>query len=333
MRRYLIVGTGGTGGAIGAYLARAGKDVTFIARGAHLNAIRERGLKVIRPKDEFVIERCKACTLEEYNEKADVIFVCVKGYSLENVIPKLQEIADQNTIIIPILNIYGTGAKLQPYFPESLVTDGCIYVASEIGEPGVIKMNGDILRVIFGLRKADRERNKPAENSDTLGQVTGGTDAIGLRLREIEKDLIESEITGVLSDNIERDAFSKFSYISAQGACGLYYDVPAGPIQKPGEIRDCFAGLIHEIDLLAEAMGIRFEEDIVKKNLAIIDSLSENMTTSMQRDIAAGKQSEIDGLIYEVLRLAEQYQVDLPIYRKIAKDLAERRVGAINSID
>jgi 2-dehydropantoate 2-reductase len=164
-----------------------------------------------------------------------------------------------------------------------------------------------------------------------LGQVTGGTDDIGLRLREIEKDLIESEITGVLSDNIERDAFSKFSYISAQGACGLYYDVPAGPIQKPGEIRDCFAGLIHEIDLLAEAMGIRFEEDIVKKNLAIIDSLSENMTTSMQRDIAAGKQSEIDGLIYEVLRLAEQYQVDLPIYRKIAKSLTERGVGVIEN--
>ena len=300
MRKYVIIGTGGTGAAIGAYLAKAGFDVTFIARGDHLRAIRERGLKIVRPKDEFVISPCRAMTLEEYKEKADVIFVCVKGYSLEEVTPHIQRMADRDTIIIPILNIYGTGAALQKHFPDCLVTDGCIYVASEIIEPGCVRMNGDILRVIFGVRNRSEYRDE---------------------LKDIENDLNESGIMGVLSDNIARDALLKFSYVSAQGACGLYYDVAAGDIQRPGEIRDCFAELVHEIDILANAMNIHFEEDIVKRNLAILDNLSVNATTSLQRDIKAGGRSEIDGLIYEVVRLAERYGVDLPEYKKVSAKL------------
>ncbi|MBR5360052.1 MAG: 2-dehydropantoate 2-reductase [Lachnospiraceae bacterium] len=300
MRKYVIVGTGGTGGTLGAYLAKAGKDVTFIARGDHLAAMKEKGLRVVRPNDEFTIFPCKAMTLEEYSDKPDVIFVCVKGYSLNGIIPELQRIADKNTIIIPILNIYGTGGTMQPSFPESLVTDGCIYVAAQIQEPGVIRMSGDILRVIFGVRNSSDHRPE---------------------LSDIEKDLVESGITGLLSDNIARDALLKFSYVSPQGACGLYYNVPAGDIQKPGEIRDCFAGLVHEIDLLAQAMDIHFEEDIVNRNLGILDALSESATTSLQRDIMANRPSEIDGLIYEVVRLSDKYKVELPIYRKIAEFL------------
>ncbi len=303
MRKYLIVGTGGTGGTIGAYLAKAGKDVTFIARGQHLDAMKKNGLRIIRPQDEFTIKLVKAVTLEDYTDRADVIFVCVKGYSLETIIPELVRIADKDTIIIPILNIFGTGGMLQKHFPEALVTDGCIYVASQVKEPGCIQMNGDILRVIFGVRDKEDYRDE---------------------LRKIEEDLKESGIEGVLSEHIVRDALLKFSYVSPQGACGLYYGVPAGEIQKPGEIRDCFAELIREIDRLANAMDIHFEEDIVKRNLTILDSLSPSATTSLQRDVAAGHLSEIDGLIYEVVRLAEEYVVEVPVYSKIAASLKEK---------
>lgn len=303
MRKYLIVGVGGTGGPVGAYLARAGKDVTFIARGDNLNALRSRGLKVIRPNDEFTLDHVKASELKSYNEIPDVIFVCVKSYSLDALIPELQRIADKNTIIIPILNVFGTGGMMQKSFPDTLVTDGCIYVAAQIKEPGCIQMNGDILRVIFGVRDRSEYRDE---------------------LKEIEADLNESGITGILSDNIVRDALLKFSYVSPQGACGLYYGVPAGEIQKPGEIRECFAGLVHEIETLALAMDIHFEEDIVNRNLDILDTLVPSATTSLQRDIAAGNLSEIDGLIYEVVRLADKYNVEAPIYRKIAAALKDK---------
>lgn len=303
MLKYLIIGAGGTGLPIGVYLAKAGKDVTFIARGENLKAMKNNGVKITSPQNEFVIAPVKVTELENYNEKADVIFVCVKGYSLESIIPHMQRIADKDTIIIPILNIFGTGGELQKHFTESLVTDGCIYIAAQISAPGCIKMNGDIFRIIFGVRDTSEYRE---------------------RLREIESDLKESGITGILSDNIARDALLKFSYVSPQGACELYYNVSAGEIQKQGEIRDCFAGLVGEINSLALAMNIHFEEDIVQRNLDILDTLTPTATTSLQRDIAINHQSEIDGLIYEVVRLADKYGADVPLYIKIAAELRKR---------
>ena len=301
--KYLIIGAGGTGGAVGAYMMKAGKDVTFIARGAHLEAMKQNGLRVVRPEDEFTVKNVKACTMEEYNDIPDVIFVCVKGYSVNDTVPFIKKVAGPHTVVIPILNIYGTGAAMQPHLPEVPVTDGCIYIASEISEPGVILMKGYILRVIFGVREPEEYR--PV-------------------LKQIEQDLNDSEILGVLSDNIRRDALLKFSYVSAQSACGTYYDVPTGPIQEPGEIRDCFIELIREINTLANAMGIFFEEDIVERNLKILADITPDMTTSMQRDIYAGKSSEIDGQIYEVVRMAEKYGVELPMYEKIASELKIR---------
>ena len=303
MKKYVIVGTGGTGGAIGGYLAKAGKDVTFIARGDNLEAMKEKGLRIIRPKDEFVIDLVKVCELKDYKDKADVIFVCVKGYSLDSIIPDLKRIADKDTIIIPILNIFGTGGRLQEHFPETLVTDGCIYVASQIKEPGCIQMNGDILRVVFGVRDESDYREE---------------------LKEIEADLNESGIEGILSDNIARDALLKFSYVSPQGACGLYHDVPAGDIQKKGEIRDCFIELVSEVCSIGIAMGLEFGPDVVDRNLAILDSLAPSVTTSLQRDIMAGRQSEVDGLIYEVVRLGEKYGVQVPMYKEVAQMLKEK---------
>ena len=264
---------------------------------------------MIRPNDEFTLTHLKVSDLGSYCVQPDVIFVCVKSYSLEAIIPDLQRISGRGTIIIPILNVFGTGGMLQKYFPDTLVTDGCIYVAAKIKEPGCIQMYGDIMRVIFGVRDKTEYRNE---------------------LKEIEADLNESGIVGILSDNIARDALLKFSYVSPQGACGLYYDVPAGEIQKPGEIRDCFAGLVHEIDTIADAMDIHFGEDIVKRNIDILDTLVPTATTSLQRDIAAGHESEIDGLIYEVIRLADKYDIEAPIYRKIAGALKERLSGQIN---
>lgn len=309
--KYLIIGAGGTGGAIGAYMAKAYKDVTFIARGAHLEAMRKSGLKVIRTEDEFEVYPVKTYTMEEYEasgDKPDVILVCVKGYSVDDVIPFIRRVSGRQTVIIPILNIYGTGGRMQPHFPSNLVTDGCMYIASEISEPGVIIMKGYILKVVFGLRRDDAgiaERFIPV-------------------LEQIRDDFNDSGIEGMLTENIERDALLKFSYVSPQSACGTYYDVPTGPIQQPGEIRDCFIQLVREIWMLADAIGIDFEEDIVERNLKILDDIAPDMTTSMQRDLKAGKDSEIDGQIYEVVRLAEKYGVKLPAYEKIAIALQER---------
>ena len=312
--KYMIIGAGGTGGAVGSHLARAGYGVTFIARGRHLEAMRADGLRVLKPAGDFVIDPVQACTSDEFLEagsRPDVIFVCLKGYAVDGMIPFISEAAGPDTIVIPVLNIFGTGGKMQEKLPGITVTDGCIYVASEISEPGTILMKGDILRVVFGLRR---------------DQKAGSAAKVMPVLEKVRDDLCDAGIEGILSDNIERDALRKFSYVSPQGACGLYYDVPVGAVQKPGEVRDCFASLVQEISDIADAMGIGFGEDVVKINLDITEGLAPDMTTSLQRDIARGGSSEIDGLIYEVPRLAARYGVSVPVYEKITAELKERKL-------
>ena len=301
--KYLIIGAGGTGGALGAYLARGGMDVDFLARGAHLQSLQSSGLRVIQPDGEFTVSPVRASDAEHYDGRPDIIFVCVKGYSLEGILPFLQAFTTNRTIVIPVLNLFGTGEKLQERLPDPLVTDGCIYVASEILSPGCILMRGSILRVVYGPRHPEEYRPE---------------------LKEVEADLNACGISGILSDHIRRDALMKFSYVSPQGACGVYYDVPAGAMQRPGTYRDCFAALINEIAALAGAMGIAFQEDPVLRGLGILDSLSPEMTTSLQRDLKRGGPSELDGLVYEVVRLGERYGIDLPEYRKIAAELKRR---------
>ena len=299
--KYLVIGAGGTGGCIGAYMTEAGKDVTLIARGAHLKAMQSEGLKMeTTKKGNYTVHPIKATDMEHYEECPDVIFVCVKGYSLEETIPFIRKVAGPETVVIPVLNIYGTGGKLQKELPELLVTDGCIYIVGFIKEPGCLQQRGDIFRVVFGVRETSEYR--PV-------------------LADVKKDLEDSGIECILSENIRRDAVYKFSFISPAAACGQYYDVLTGEMQKPGEMRDTFISLVREVETLSEAMGISLEKDMVKANLDILDSLSPEASTSMQRDIQQGKQSEIDGLVYEVLRLGKQYGVSLPVYEKVVDKL------------
>lgn len=303
--KYLVIGAGGTGGCIGAYMTEAGKDVTMIARGAHLEAMQKNGIQMeTTKKGNYTVKPVKAASMENYQEQPDVIFVCVKGYSLEDTVPFIQRVAGPDTVVIPILNIYGTGGRLQEKLPDLLVTDGCIYIAAEIRRPGCLWQNGDIFRVVFGVRRPSQYR--PV-------------------LEQIKKDLEDAGIEAVLSENIQRDALQKFSYVSPAAACGQYYNAKAGDMQKPGEIRDTFAALIGEVDALAKAMGIPFGKDIVKINLDILDHLTPEASTSMQRDIRQGKASEIDGLIYEVVRMGQKYGVAVPAYEKIARELYLRK--------
>lgn len=304
--KYAIIGAGGTGGCLGFFLKKAGKDVTLIARGKHLEAIRKNGLTIQKLWDESrETLPVKACTAEEYKEIPDVILVCIKGYSMDETVPTIKKIAGKETVVIPILNIYGTGGRLQKKLPELTVTDGCIYVSANILEPGVILQHGKILRVVFGARKPEEETEK---------------------MREVAKDMVTDDLEVILSENIRRDAMVKFSYVSPIGAAGLYCNAVAADFQREGEQREMFKALIREIVALSHAMGIEFAEDLVERNLKILAALSPEATTSMQRDVMEEKCSEMDGLVYEVVRMGEEYKVDMPQYKKAAARFREQGI-------
>ena len=304
--KYAIIGAGGTGGCLGFFLQKAGKDVTLIARGKHLEAIRKNGLTIQKLWDESrETLPVKACTAEEYKEIPDVILVCIKGYSMDETVPTIKKIAGKETVVIPILNIYGTGGRLQKKLPELTVTDGCIYVSVNILEPGVILQHGKILRVVFGARKPEEETEK---------------------MREVAKDMVTDDLEVILSENIRRDAMVKFSYVSPIGTAGLYCNAVAADFQREGEQREMFKALIREIVALSHAMGIEFAEDLVERNLKILAALSPEATTSMQRDVMEEKCSEMDGLVYEVVRMGEEYKVDMPQYKKAAARFREQGI-------
>lgn len=312
--KYAIIGAGGTGGILGFYMTKADRDVTLIARGRHLAAMQEKGLAVEKMWDGTTeIIPVKAMDMEHYDEQPDVVLVCVKGYSLEDTIPFIQRVAKPSTIVIPVLNIYGTGAKMQEQLPKLLVTDGCIYVPANIKEPGVLIQHGRILRVVYGVRNMSTQKVNIKRAQEEI------LDA----LKNIKKDFDDSGIDGVLSENIQRDALEKFSYVSPIGAAGLYYHATAADFQREGKQREAFKTMIREIAALAEAMGVPFERDMVEVNLKILSSLAPEATTSMQRDVMEGKDSEIDGLVYEVVRMGERYHVPVPMYAKVAEKLRE----------
>ena len=305
--KYLIAGTGGVGGSIAAFLALAGKDVTCIARGEPLAAIRENGLQLHSDlKGEYAL-RVPAYTAEEYTAlvstsadyKADVIFVCVKGYSVDSITELIKSAAHEHTVVIPILNVYGTGPRIQRLVPGVTVLDGCIYIVGFVSGRGEITQMGKIFRLVYG-----------AHRSTIVSRET---------LEAVQRDLQESGIKADISDDIDRDTFVKWSFISAMAVTGAYYDVPMGEVQKPGEVRNTFIGLSQESAALGRKLGIAFKEDIVEYNLKVIDKLAPESTASMQKDMAKGHQSEVQGLLFDMITAAEEQGIEVPTYRMVAE--------------
>lgn len=309
--KILIIGAGGTGGALAAYLSRAGEDVTLIARGTHLDAIREHGLTLHKPDESFTA-RLDACNMDEYAARGiapECVLVCVKGYSMASVTDFLARVADERTLIVPILNIYGTGARLQRLLPRPIVTDGCMYIISQKEAPGVIRMNGTILRVVYGLRR------------DTPAAVRK---AAAPHLEALRAALTGAGIKTVLSESIESDAFRKFTYISPAATLGAALGTRARDMQPGGRYRETFIALIQELTAIAKARGIALPEDIVEINLALVDHSAPDVTASMQRDTEAGLPSEIEGLTYEVLNMAKAAGTPAPTYEKLAAIAREK---------
>lgn len=307
-QKYVIAGSGATGGSIGAFLALAGADVTFLARGAQLAVFREKGITMKgTAKGDFHVFPIKAMTMDEYTETPDVIFVCVKDYSLEDAITLADRVGNADTVVIPILNIYGTGERMQRALPDMTVTDGCIYVAATVSAPGEIIHGGDIFRVVYGLRP---------------GQKVSGT---ALRkLARTKADLDGAGMDGAYTDQVKRDTFQKFMYTSPMAAAGEYFHAQAGVFQQQGEPRETFIAMDRELEQLGIAMGLAFQEDVVKRNLQILDDLSPEAGTSMQRDIAKGHASEIRGLVYAIEDMAAEYHVEMPMYHKVIEELKAR---------
>ena len=296
--KYLVVGTGGVGGSIAGFLALAGKDVTCIARGKHLDAIRQKGLHLKSDLKGVHFLPVKAYTAEEFEGKADVIFVCVKGYSIDSIKEVLERASTPETLVIPILNVYGTGPRIGRLVPSVHVLDGCIYIVGFVSGEGEITQMGSIFRLVFGARP------EQGISCEQLNQIAEELRACGIKVD--------------VSDDINRDTFIKWAFISAMACTGAYHNVPMGEVQHEGEVRDTFIGLSQESAGIGRKLGVIFPEDPVTYNLKVIDKLDPHSTASMQKDLAHGHESEIQGILFDMIALGERLGVEMPTYQRVA---------------
>ncbi len=300
--KFLIAGTGGVGGSIGGFLALAGEDVICIARGENLKAIREKGLhlKSDLKGDHFI--PVKACTAEDYSDKADVIIVSVKQYSLNSMKNLFEKATHPGTLILPILNVYNTSGRIKKLVPHANVLDGCIYIVGFVSGAGEITQMGKVFKLIFG--------SFPEDNIDQK------------RLEDIAEVLRNAGIKVIVSDDIRRDTFMKWSFISAMACTGAYYDTIMEPIQHPGPERDTYSGLASESAEIGRKLGIKFTTDVLAAHLRVMDALDPQSTASMQKDIARGHQSEIQGLLFDIIDLGKELDIPTPTYDKVAAKLS-----------
>ncbi|MBR0373284.1 MAG: 2-dehydropantoate 2-reductase [Mogibacterium sp.] len=316
--KYLVIGAGGTGGAISTFLAKGGKDVSLIARGDNLTAIRDRGMRLTFKKDgvehtEYVTS-IKVYSAEEYEalgEVPDVVFLCTKSYSVESVAPFIERVIDDRTILIPILNGIQMGNFVRRFVSKGRPIDGCIYISARKDGVGGVYLNDGMFRVIFGQEGGFSEE----------GSQAGVTRS---EAEQIAADLRDSNVRVVISDNILRDTLRKFSCIGSLAGAGLYYDDTSKVMQVPGGARDLMCDLVRDVVDLAAAMGVSYDIDLVKKNCDIVDHMSPGSSASLQRDIWDGHESEFESLMVEPIRIGARFGLEMPAFRKVVAEVAPR---------
>lgn len=303
--RIAVFGTGGVGGYFGGRLARAGEDVTFVARAEHLRAIRTTGLKVDSGDGDFVIYPAKATDDVSEVGPVDLVIVGVKAWQVPEAARAMKPLVGSNTTVLPLQNGVDAAQQLVDELGAESVIGGLCRIVSFVVEPGHIRHAGFTPSIIIG--ELD---NRRTERIERIAQVFKHA---GL------------EIT--IATDIQVALWTKFLFIASFSGVGAMANAPAGVIRNDPAWRGQMLSAMEEIYGLAYARGIKLPQNSVEKVMAAIDSLPEDATSSMQRDIAAGKASELESQNGAVVRMARESGVEVPTHALIYQRLNEKAHG------
>ena len=287
-----VIGAGGVGGYFGGRLAAAGNDVTFVARGEHLRAIRERGLAVKSALGDFRISPARATDEIARLERPELVVLGVKAWQVKGVAEELRGVIDERTTVLPLQNGLTAAAEVGEALGKGRAVGGLCRILSRIESPGVILHSGLEPFIAFG--ELDGRR----------------TD----RCLAIQGVLAGAGVTVLLSDDIRAEIWKKFMAMCAAGLLALARS-PWGPVREGKETRTMMAGLLSEIYGIASRRGILSDSRVVEATMALIDSFPSNSMSSLARDVMEGRPSEIEALNGTVVRLAAELGIDVPINR------------------
>lgn len=297
--RIAIFGTGGVGGYFGAQLASSGEDVIFIARGEHLQAIRTQGLRVETSKGDIVIQPAQAANDPAQVGVVDSVIVGVKAWQVTDAARAMQPMIGPETFVVPLQNGVDAPSQLAGVLGAERVLGGLCGTMSWIVGPGHIRSIGEAHFIKFG--ELDK---RPSERTEQLRQVFIGA---GVKVE------IPSDIHVAL--------WEKFLFVVPFGGVGAVTRAPIGVIRTIPETRRMLDQCIREIFAVARVRQVALSDRSVEKSMAFLDSLAPGGTTSLQRDIADGKPSELEAWNGAVVRLGQEVNVATPLHEFIYHSL------------
>jgi len=289
--RVAIVGSGGTGGYFGGLLARAGEEVTFIARGAHLEALRLRGLTVkSRLAGEFTLPVRATDTPNEVGP-VDLILFCVKTYDTDIAAQSIDPLIGAETMLLSLQNGVDNAERIAQIAGHNSGLGAVAYVVSAIEAPGVIAQTAGPGRII-------------------LGELAGGTSA---RVERLHSVLQRAEIAAEVHPHVRIAIWQKFLFICAFSGVTALTRVPIGSILADSVTHDLFRGTLEEAEAIARASGIELPEDSVEQALATAAAVEPWGRGSMYHDLANGLRLELEALNGEVVRRGDQHDIQTPL--------------------
>jgi 2-dehydropantoate 2-reductase len=292
--RIAVVGSGGVGGYFGGRLAAAGEDVHFLARGAHLSALRERGLRIESPAGTIDVARVKATDAPAEIGPADLVFFTVKLYDTQSALALLPPLVGPQTLVVPFQNGVESIDLLTRAVGKSHMAGGTAYVAAVISEPGVIRHTA-MNRLIFG-------------------PLSG---APAPALRQLLEACQRAGIDAALSDRILVDIWAKFVRLSVFSGMTAVARCAIGPIREDPELRAMSEDALHESIAVARAKQIPLPASTFAEIVSASDALPGNARSSMLEDLERGRPLELAWLSGAVVRIGEEVDIATPTHRLI----------------
>jgi 2-dehydropantoate 2-reductase len=297
--RIAVFGTGAVGGYFGGRLAQAGEEVVFIARGEQLRALQDRGLRVDSPQGDFIVRPVWATDDSAQVGPVDVVIVGVKAWQVGEAARAMRPLVGPETFVVPLQNGVEAPSQLAAVLGDEHVLGGLCRIISQVVEPGHVRHAG--LEPYVALGELD---NRPSERA--------------ARLREA---LARAGVAAEVPPDIGVAMWGKFLFIASFSGVGAVTRAPAGVLRSLPETRSMLEGAMHEVLAVARARGIDLPEESIPQTMRLIDGLPPGGTASMQRDIVAGRPSELESQNGAVVRLGQEVAVPTPLHAFIYDSL------------
>ena len=286
-----VIGARGVGGYFGARLAQAGHDVTFVARGRHLAAIREHGLAIESSLGNATV-RCPATEDLSAIGPVDVAMLCVKLWDVEATAPKLSGIVSNGGVVIPFQNGVESADRVAAALGASHVLGGVAYIAATIRAPGVIAHTGTRARLRVGAF--------PGGPDDRAAAFADACRSAGI---EVEH-----------APDIRRALWEKFVFLASFSGLTSAARVPIGVVRADPDLRATLEAAMREVSAVGRARGVALPDDFVEKQLGFADGLPATMRSSMLNDLESGFRLEVPWLSGAVARMARESGLEAPVH-------------------